>query len=169
MDDRIRETINQLKALPLDGGSHENLNAICSVLYKPEFGWTIGACSMLREMLIDWLELFDPTEWSNEYLAEQGLMRLPVDADGEPIHVGDEMLDFEHNRVTVKWVYPGGYMYFENDDYMTVINPELHHHYHALTIEDVLREFGDEVQRCCDTENTIAEYAAKLRELMADE
>ena len=31
------------------------------------------------------------------------------------------------------------------------------------TVDDVLREFADEVQRCCDTEDTIAEYAAKLR------
>jgi hypothetical protein len=37
------------------------------------------------------------------------------------------------------------------------------HHYKKPTVEDVLREFGDEVQRCCDTEDTIAEYAKKLQ------
>ena len=169
MDDMIQKTIENLKALALDGDSHENLSAICSVLYKPEFGWTIGACSTLRDGLVGMLEQLDPDEWADEYLDEVGLMRLPKDADGIPIHVGDEMLDFEHNRVTVMWVYPGGYMYFENDDYMAVVSPHLHHHYHAPTIEEVLRELVDEVQRCCDTENTIAEYAAKLRELMADE
>lgn len=35
------------------------------------------------------------------------------------------------------------------------------------SVEDVLREFADEVQRCCDTADTISEYAAKLR--LADE
>jgi hypothetical protein len=36
-------------------------------------------------------------------------------------------------------------------------------HHHAPTVEDVLREFADEVQRCCDTQDTIAEYAEKLQ------
>lgn len=31
------------------------------------------------------------------------------------------------------------------------------------TVEGVLMEFADEVRRCCDTADTIAEYAAKLR------
>ena len=36
------------------------------------------------------------------------------------------------------------------------------------TVEDVLREFGDEVQRCCDTEDTIAEYSDRIREVLRD-
>jgi hypothetical protein len=168
MDVKIQETIEKLKSLALDGDSHGNLSSICSVLYKPEFGWTIGACSSLREMLIDWLELFDPSEWSNEYLAEQGLMRLPVDADGEPIHVGDMMRWTDGAAFNVVGVGNGVFFYNDCDGaWCTSASDKTH--YHKPTVEDVLREFGDEVRQCCDTEDTIAEYAARLREVMADE
>ena len=168
MDETIQETINQLKALDLVGCSHENLSAICGVLYKPEFGWTIGACSTLRDGLVGMLEQLDPDEWADSYLAEVGLMRLPVDADGIPIHVGDVMQ--WPDGVTYDVVGVGNGVFFYNDrDGAWCTSASDKTHYHKPTIEKVLAEFGDEVRRCCDTENTIAEYAAKLRELMADE
>jgi hypothetical protein len=102
-------------------------------------------------------------------------MELPKDADGEYIHIGDEVCGYNH---------PNGGVYCH-----AIVNPcviavgELRHmgdsngwalwntldvrHYHKPTVEELLREFGDEVQRCCDTEDTIAEYAAKIREAMA--
>lgn len=172
MDEKIQETINQLKAISLVGSSHENLNAICSVLYKPDYGWTIGACSMLRDVLVGMLEQLDPDEWSDEYLAECGLMRLPVDADGEYIHLGDEM-DFSEGvrGLTVIGVGTSSVndsdmgAFIRDDDGYTWFNARFLRH-HKPTIEDVLREMIDEVQRCCDTEDTIAEYAAKLREVI---
>ena len=171
MDAKIQETINQLKALALDGDSHENLSAICSALCgeKPYFGWTKGACERLRQNLIDWLEQYDPADWADGYLDEVGLMRLPKDADGEYIHEGDTMEFANGKRVEVAAVSWSGFFYYTYDEEAKWTDATNTHHYHKPTIEEILREFGDEVRRCCDTEDTIAEYAAKLRELMADE
>jgi hypothetical protein len=168
MDVKIQETIEKLKSLALDGDSHENLSAICSVLYKPDYGWTIGACSSLREMLIDWLELFDPSEWSNEYLAEQGLMRLPVDADGEAIHIGDMMQWPDGVMFNVVGVGNGVFFYNDRDGaWCTSASDKTH--YHKPTVEDVLREFVNVWIEADSEGDVFAEYAAKLRELMADE
>ena len=108
-------------------------------------------------------------------MAGHGGVRLPVDADGKPIHVGDVM----------EWVSP-------DEDYKSVIRTvdavgeqaffawgkesgryaqyeaRAYRHYHAPTVEDVLREFADRVcnsghQWGLDAAETIAEYAAKLR------
>jgi hypothetical protein len=101
-----KEAIDRLAALKLDGDSGENLSAICSVIYgrKPEFGWTVGACSALRQILINWLEQYDPAEWADSYLVEQDLMRLPVDADGVPIHEGDTVYDATGQRLVAQYL-----------------------------------------------------------------
>lgn len=175
MEDRIKETINNLKAINLVGSSHENLSAICLALMGSgslAYGWTIGACSSLRDVLVGMLEQLDPADWSDEYLAEQGLMRLPKDADGEVIHIGDEM-DFSEGvrGLTVIGVGTSSIhdsdmgVFIRDDDGYTWFNARFLRH-HKPTVEDVLREFSDDVQRCCDTENTIAEYAARLREVI---
>ena len=92
-----------------------------------------------------------------------GWVRLPKDADGEYIHAG-EKLDGYGKTITVVemrygrsgWVLISEYGNAYADSFAFT-------HHHAPTVEDVLTEFADEVQRCCDTADTIAEYAAKLR------
>ena len=108
---------------------------------------------------------------TDEKLTELGWVRLPVDADGEVIHIGDEM---EYGRARGRVIalmlsnYPkkwGGWLHWgiqlEGEHAPTALDG-FFRHYHVPTVEDVLREFADEVQRCCDTADTIAEYAAKL-------
>ena len=106
-------------------------------------------------------------------LDESAWVKLPVDADGVPVHVGDRLdgLHYEDGTVTgiqyglaangtiseLVAVRPHGW------DTATWHDPEEYRHRNAPTVEDVLQEFADEVQRCCDTQDTIAEYAAKLR------
>ena len=52
MDDRT-QVIDRLRALELDGGSHENLSAIArAILPDATFGWTVGACGRLRDTLV---------------------------------------------------------------------------------------------------------------------
>ena len=87
---------------------------------------------------------------------------LPVDADGEAIHVGDVM-EWDNGTFTVHElkVTEDGWTTWDEQHGYTVHVDVCHHH--APTVEDVLREFADEVQRCCDTSDTIAEYAARLR------
>ena len=111
---------------------------------------------------------------------------LPVDADGEPIHVGDVMeadngTTFEVEHISLyQW---GWRCVGEGTDRSGVTCtahaiPDGCRHHHAPTVEDVLREFAQEMNenlgmytgeaidadewRKAD-ERTIAEYAAKLR------
>ena len=98
---------------------------------------------------------------------------LPVDADGEVIHIGDEMelvsydedyrpvirtVDAVGEQVFFAWSKPSGrYAQYEACAYR---------HYHAPTVEDVLTEFGIDWEHESDCEDRAAllkEYAAKLR------
>lgn len=109
---------------------------------------------------------------TDENMAEHGWVRLPVDADGEYIHIGDEMCGYGWpnggvycraivNEVTIlvgpqDGAYRGWLMWATN---------ECRHH-HAPTVEDVLREFALKAAgRECMTmrSDLVDEYAAKLR------
>lgn len=115
-----------------------------------------------------WRELtIDAEPMTDESMAEHGWMRLPVDADGVPIHVGDVM-DFL-GGMTVSAIGKDD-VYFFADNYSDGVYTEagfhLRHH-HAPTVEDVLDEFANAVLGCDNTEESvqrvIAEYAARLR------
>lgn len=101
---------------------------------------------------------------------EDDLIKLPKDANGEVIHIGDVMtVNGYHTFVVdgighIEGLGSGDMVYTMTDDGCCDCHlARACHHYHKPTIEDVLREFRDEVQRCCDTEDTIAEYAEKLQ------
>ena len=102
-------------------------------------------------------------------------IELPKDADGEYIHVGDEMEPNGANslfgqasfEVRAMRYDEGGWEVYDRlgDRYA----PSLLRHHHAPTVEDVLREFAEKV---IDSqipsvhptyEEAIAEYAGKLR------
>lgn len=101
-------------------------------------------------------------------LAEHGLVRLPVDGDGEYIHIGDVMEWCDSGEtLTVEGIGRDVLFYIdgENAEWTAARNKR---HYHEPTVEDVLREFADRVcnsghQWGLDAADTIAEYAAKLR------
>ena len=117
-----------------------------------------------------------------EMAAERdGWVRMPVDADGEAIHVGDvmdEQLPFGGYAapapVDTMELSRGaggyGWMVRLDSESGAFINPKLLRHHHAPTVEDVLEEF---VARWMETHHDDipalkAEYAAKLR-LAGDE
>lgn len=50
------EIIERLRSLDLSGGSHSRLSAIASCFLEPAFGWTRGACEILRDLLIEIME-----------------------------------------------------------------------------------------------------------------
>lgn len=98
---------------------------------------------------------------------------LPKDADGVPIHIGDELDGYGYpkggayckaivNEVTIL-AGPIGSFY---KSWLMWDATEVRH-YHELTIEDVLREFGekycDMVDGCAEESELFAEYAAKLQ------
>jgi hypothetical protein len=101
-----------------------------------------------------------------------GWIRLPKDADGEYIHIGDvvdvmptDKFTGHKNVVVTSVIFKRSVALVTVDtaDRPFTFMPNRIRHHHAPTVEDVLREFADEVQRCCDTADTIAEYAAKLQ------
>ena len=100
---------------------------------------------------------------------EHGWYRA-LDADKKPIRLGDEVYQVEGGLVyTVESItfYPNNTtVSFGCKHGFGCDNAHNVHHYHAPTVEDVLREFGDwyaHTKGGCDEEAIIAEYAAKLR------
>jgi hypothetical protein len=114
-------------------------------------------------------------KWLTEHpqaMEHHGWVRLPKDADGEYIHIGDvmeterfgvvEVEGFIHNAIAFNVYDP------QPARICTVPAKQCNHH-HAPTVEDVLREFAEKV---IDSqiptvhptyEEAIAEYAARLR------
>lgn len=126
---------------------------------------------MQRALTIDMQPMTD------ENMAEHGWVRLPVDAEGEVIHIGelvDEKLPFGGYAppapIDTMELSRGasGYRWMVKLDAenRALVSPKLLRHHHAPTVEDVLREFAAKL--CIRdgfptaTEETFAEYAAKL-------
>ena len=94
-------------------------------------------------------------------------IRLPVDADGVPIHVGDVM-EWDNGTFTVHElkVTEDGWTTWDEQHGYTVHTDETHHH--APTVEDVLQKLLEQAVGYSDAHttvalNAIAECAAKLR------
>lgn len=117
-------------------------------------------------------ELMEGNEAIAADLENAGWVRLPKDADGEVIHIGD-MMDTEHfGTVEVEGFVHHSvafYNYSEQPAYLCTTPVNLCHHHHVPTVEDVLREFyvlavrGKEAHAEDVDEAVLAEYAAKLR------
>ena len=118
-----------------------------------------------------WDEVRDMKD--RELSEEHGLVRLPVDADGVPIRVGDKVTEHEDGhtfKVDGFMDWDGEWWVFMRDGIQAPASRCTH--YHAPTVEDVLREFTDEVwNRCCEgatasdsgIDGLVAEYAKRLR------
>ena len=113
----------------------------------------------------------DAKPMTDENMSADGWIRLPIDADGVPIHVGDVMEERSgHTFEAASLMAFGG-----SDNWLVLSDPrnfssfrEPHdiRHHHAPTVEDVLREFLDNFHdaSCIEAEaDVVAEYAAKLR------
>ena len=114
----------------------------------------------------------DAAQGEHAYAPESHYMMLPKDADGVPIHVGDVMEWIDPNGefslvCTVEAVSVDGFITWSTDcGRFMQKDAKAYHHYHAPTVEDVLREFVSEFNRddteLCD-EEIIERFAAKLR------
>ena len=108
-----------------------------------------------------------------ETLKEHGWVKLPVDADGVPLKVGDvvtmqllfggeskplvvDRMELSHGRDGDLWCIA------LDTDKGCWNQPSLMRHYTPPTVEDVLEEFA-QMYIACNDKGTIAEYAAKLR------
>ena len=96
-------------------------------------------------------------------------VRLPKDADGEPIHVGDELEEIEypfyHGKVNhIELDADGWWAYVDG----TGRRASRYRHYHAPTVKDLLQEILFKAHIYDEREmellpDLIAEYAPKLR------
>ena len=114
----------------------------------------------------------------------EGMVELPLDADGVPIHVGDvvtmdlawggkskplvaDRMELSRGKDGELWCIA-----LDTDD-ACWNQPSLMHHYHPPTVEDVLREFADKLDEMKgyppDEDGVVSEYAAKLRLAGEDE
>lgn len=101
-------------------------------------------------------------------------IRLPVDADGEYIHVGDTLDGYGKTIEVVEMRYGRGGWVLISRDGSGYADTFAFAHRHTPTVEDVLREFWSDVDLeradgCGDFSPIIAEYAAKLRLAGEDE
>ena len=105
-------------------------------------------------------------------LAEHGLVRLPTDADGEYIHIGDVMeWPYGNGEFMVEGIGGNTLFYIDKDSNKcewTAAGDKRHHH--KPTVDGILRDFGVDIAHALDAdpnatvpEAVIAEYAAKLR------
>lgn len=121
----------------------------------------------------DWLAQHE------DAMAEHGWVRLPLDADGKPVHIGDVMEWPDGKTFEVVGIGDGTLFYiaYENG-HADWTGATTKRHYREPTVEDVLREFSNEMTEnlalysgeAIDTdewvkadEKAIAKYATKLR------
>lgn len=112
----------------------------------------------------DWLAQHE------DAMVEHGWVRLPVDADGAPIRIGDAMaLQYETKEkpyVVQSFTWDGEDWYFTCDEGLFNVCGWEHHHAQP-TVEDVLREFAYGLGVPV-ADSYVAATAAKLR-LAGDE
>ena len=120
----------------------------------------------------------DTQPMTDENMAEHGWVRLPVDAEGVPIHVGDVMEErsghtFEVASIMVFGGSGNQLVFSDARNFSSFREPHDLRHHHAPTVEDVLREFAlaceDAGNAGPEVERIVAEYAAKLRLAEEDE
>ena len=96
-------------------------------------------------------------------MAEHGWIRLPKDADGEYIRIGDELdyLEALHTVVPARFKVQDMFYYGNGKwhlrAYPATYEPEKCRHHHAPTVEDVLREFTDAILEWSGKNGTVAE------------
>lgn len=117
-------------------------------------------------------ELMEGNETLASDLERCGWVRLPVDAEGEPIHVGDVMefseFEIEHPVTrTVEGIGQGTFFAWCGERGYQQHDPKRYRHHRPPTVEDVLfeslRHFGAVDERTPDVDEWLHEQAKRLR------
>ncbi len=115
-------------------------------------------------------DLLDIADEIEREIAER-FMELPVDADGVPIRVGDELETAHGGKVIVEYVGECEVRVYRDGEHYRVSQDEYAYtcrHVKPRTIEDILALFltavGDDDPHYYDEQ--IAEYADEIRELL---
>lgn len=158
--DRLREYVANAPASSMGEMARAIVRNYCDTI-EVEAGDPTDARRFAERLEAAVAERADVTLFGVEYTA------LPVDADGEAIHVGN-WIDVGDGKQRVEAVTPDAVYWWEEDGCHWV-NAHMVTHHHAPTVEDVLEQFltayddADEGQLGITTRDVIAEYAAKLR------
>lgn len=104
---------------------------------------------------------------------EERYQLLPLDADGEVIHVGDKMIACDGQAFIVDGIgqmYGHGVVYYTTKDGCDSYVASVCHHYHKPTVEDLLRRFGAiyMATNIDDIDSLVAKYAEAIKESVDD-
>lgn len=97
-----------------------------------------------------------------------GWVKLPVDADGVPIHIGDKVYHKSFPRGkhrVVCGIGENSFYYQSGAGFNWFFHADEVSHHHAPTVEDVLTEFGidwEHEDNCEDRAALLKEYAKRL-------
>ena len=114
---------------------------------------------------------YDMKPMTDENMAKDGWVRLPVDADGVLINVGDETWPI---NLGPSWHSPVDFMTLTEDGWRVGGGkPSELRHWKAPTIEDTLQELrekavGHDIAHTTAVRNTITEYAERIKEMTRD-
>lgn len=117
MDSSIKKAIKRLRDLNNQSIHYDAADVARAFMGRSVY--SLGDATYFRKALIDTLSQCDPDLWSDEFLADNGLMRLPKDADGQYVHVDDEMVDLYGDVFTVNAI-GGNTLYYYDEDTDTV-------------------------------------------------
>lgn len=150
---------------------NESLDEIEQEIAKLQESWAQEA----REHVDDSARLAELIHENSELKREiaERYIELPVDADGVPIRVGDELYNGE--VIAFGGLAEGGVVFvhrgFEDGNYiLEAFASNVTHHVKTHTIEDVLRDCCNEWNEHCgdDWESSVyAKYAEEIRGMMA--
>lgn len=126
-------------------------------------------CTKFKGVLVDLLKQADPDTH----------IKLPLDADGVPIRVGDEVCGYNHPNggmychaiVNPCVIAVSEMCYYSNSKDWELWNTSDVRHYHEPTVSEILDEL-EGLRGTGDYESVVtraAELAGTLRELLADE
>ena len=121
-----------------------------------------------QDGIMDGCSHYDPERTECMVSEEHDYIKLPVDADGEPIHVGDVMeWPTTGETFEVVGIGDGTLFYIEDGSELadwTGASTKRHHH--VPTVEDELLEFADRYAECADEANwqdIVADFAQRLQ------
>ena len=106
-----------------------------------EMGTLLAIADRIDERVTELLRKQDADLRAEFDLMNDGWVQLPKDADGEVIHVGDVMAYTDNTKPmeVLALVPPVIFLTEDGPRYADMCR-----HYHAPTVEDVLREFAEE-------------------------
>ena len=125
-----------------------------------------------QDGIMDGCSHYDPERTECMVSEEHGYIKLPVDADGEPIHVDDWIInpDISNQKHKVAAITTES-VYWWGEDGCHWRYSHLVRHYHEPTVEDVLREFANMAKEHAwpDFNDLVDEYAKRIEKAVEHE